>query len=115
MAWLWSNRTPAFTVTRSFTVTESLTKSAAVLNRPPSIDGARDIDLERLAAVVDELHAAGDDADRAVLAAFDLGADPELMVGAEPVRLVAVEDGFRIDPIEHQARRSAERCRSGRW
>jgi hypothetical protein len=37
------DRTPAFTVTRSFTVKESLANSAVVLNLPPEIAGAREI------------------------------------------------------------------------
>ena len=40
MARLWSNRTPALIVSRSPTVMASLANAAAVMNRPPELEGS---------------------------------------------------------------------------
>ena len=40
MARLWSNRSPALIVSRSPTVMASLANAAAVMNTPPSLEGA---------------------------------------------------------------------------
>ena len=82
MARLWSNRTPALIVSRSPMVMASLTNAAAVTNSRRWCDGSLEMRLKRLSVVVDEPRAGGNDVRRVVLAAFDLGADLPLMVGA---------------------------------
>ena len=59
-------------------------------------------DLERRAIAVDELHATGKALAQSMLAALELRADPEVMIGAERSGPIPVKDGLRGHPVEHQ-------------
>ena len=106
MARLWSNRTPALTVSRSPIVRASLANAAAVTNTA-AVVGRRGGDrLKRLPVVIDESDTARNDSRAVVLASFDLRADLPLVIGAKESRPIVAERRLDRRADERQRRRT---------
>ena len=81
---------------------ESLAKMAEVMNCPPAIQARERSPATARRGAVQKLDATRKCLSELVLAAFDLGANLEVMIHAHPSGLIPVEHGFGRHAIELQ-------------